>query len=94
MARLSIGAETLISIAFLVMCAEKILRLLRLFFIKVLPGSMPGNVLGPAVWCSRAFGSLKWLDSLVAVSMSVRAAYAPLAGSIRIELAVSFFSSP
>jgi hypothetical protein len=35
MARLSKGAETLISIAFLVMCAEKILRLLRLFLITV-----------------------------------------------------------
>ena len=33
MARLSKGAETLISMAFLVMCAEKILRLLRLFFV-------------------------------------------------------------
>lgn len=33
MAQLSKGAETLISIAFLLMCAEKILRLLYLFFI-------------------------------------------------------------
>jgi hypothetical protein len=32
MARLTKGAETSISMAFLVMCAEKILRLLRLFF--------------------------------------------------------------
>jgi hypothetical protein len=35
MARLSKGAETLISMSFLVMCSEKILRLLRLFFITV-----------------------------------------------------------
>jgi IS5 family transposase len=35
MARFSKGAETLISIAILVMCAEKILRLLLLFFITV-----------------------------------------------------------
>ena len=33
MARLAHGAETSISMAFLVMCAEKILRLLRLFFV-------------------------------------------------------------
>jgi hypothetical protein len=32
MARLVCGAQTLILMAFLVMCAEKILRLLRLFF--------------------------------------------------------------
>ena len=35
MARLSKGAETSISMAFLVMCAEKILRLLRLFFVAI-----------------------------------------------------------
>jgi hypothetical protein len=35
MARLPIGAETTISMAFLVMCAEKILRLLRLFFVAI-----------------------------------------------------------
>ena len=33
MARLPKGAETTISMAFLVMCAEKILRLLCLFFV-------------------------------------------------------------
>jgi hypothetical protein len=33
MARLAKGAETSISMAFLVMCAEIILRLLRLFFV-------------------------------------------------------------
>jgi hypothetical protein len=36
MARLPKGAETTISMAFLVMCAEKILRLLRLFFVAIL----------------------------------------------------------
>ena len=35
MARLIHGAETSISMAFLVMCAEKILRLLRLFFVLI-----------------------------------------------------------
>jgi transposase, IS5 family len=35
MARLPKGAETSISMAFLVMCAEKILRLLRLFFVAI-----------------------------------------------------------
>ena len=34
MARLTRGAETSISMAFVVMCAEKILRLLRLFFVR------------------------------------------------------------
>ena len=33
MARLAHGAATSISMSFLVMCAEKILRLLRLFFV-------------------------------------------------------------
>lgn len=33
MARLIRGAETSISMAFLVMCVEKILRLIRLFFV-------------------------------------------------------------
>lgn len=36
MARLAKGAETTISMAFLVMCAEKIRRLLRLFFVTIL----------------------------------------------------------
>jgi IS5 family transposase len=36
MARLAKGAETLISMAFLVMCAEKIRRLLRLLFVLIL----------------------------------------------------------
>jgi hypothetical protein len=36
MTRLKAGAETSISMAFLVMCAEKVLRLLRLFFALIL----------------------------------------------------------
>lgn len=36
MGRLAKGAETTISMAFLVMCAEKIRRLLRLFFVTIL----------------------------------------------------------
>ncbi len=36
MARLKAGAETSISMAFLVICAEKVLRLLRLFFALIL----------------------------------------------------------
>jgi hypothetical protein len=36
MARLTKGAETSISMAFLVMCAEKIRRLLRLFFVTII----------------------------------------------------------
>jgi hypothetical protein len=54
MARLTRGAEASISMAFVVMCAEKILRLLRLFFVLVLawfysllrlcaPGAMPSG---------------------------------------------------
>jgi transposase, IS5 family len=35
MARLPKGAENLISMAFVVMCAEKILRILRLFFVSI-----------------------------------------------------------
>ena len=49
MARLRKGAENLISMAFVVMCAEKIRRLLRLFFITIF------------AWL-RTF---KWLDSLL-----------------------------
>jgi hypothetical protein len=36
MARLVCGAQALILMAFLVMCAEKILRLLRLFFVLII----------------------------------------------------------
>jgi hypothetical protein len=43
MPRLAKGAETSICMAFLVMCAEKIRRLLRLFFVPILPGYALGN---------------------------------------------------
>ena len=50
MARLPKGAETSISMAFLVMCAEKILRLLRLFFVTIFSWifiwEWPGCLLG------------------------------------------------
>lgn len=36
MARLPIGVDNSIYMAFMVMCAEKILRLLRLFFVSIL----------------------------------------------------------
>jgi hypothetical protein len=58
MARPTNGAETSISMAFLVMCAEKILRLLRLFFVLIsawiysllrlcVPKAMSSTLLGP-----------------------------------------------
>ena len=58
MARLIHGAETSISMAFLVMCAEKILRLLRLFFVIIsawvtslirlcVPGAMSSQLMRP-----------------------------------------------
>jgi hypothetical protein len=60
MARLINSAENSISMAFLVMCAEKILRLLRLFFSLILawlysrirlcaPCAMPSYLLGSAL---------------------------------------------
>ncbi len=67
MARLSKGAEALISIAFLVMCAEKFLRLLRLFFSPSVPGSMPGNVLGARWVVLKSIWQLEMADSPVAV---------------------------
>jgi hypothetical protein len=42
MGRLSKGAVSSISMAFLVMCAEKILRLLRLFLSRFMPGFASG----------------------------------------------------
>ena len=43
MARLAKGAETTTSMAFLVMCADKIPRLLRLFFVTILFWSNAGH---------------------------------------------------
>jgi IS5 family transposase len=67
MARLSKGAETLISIAFLVMCAEKILRLLRLFFITVCAWFYAWQRPGAHWVVLRSIRQLKMADSLVAV---------------------------
>lgn len=93
MARLSKGAEVLISMAFLVMCAEKILRLLRLFFITVYalfyawqgPGTLWEEI--------RNIWNLEMLDTLVAVYICVSAAYPPLVGCIWTEPAVHIFRS-
>ncbi len=67
MARLPKGAETLISMAFVVMCAEKILRLLRLFFITIYAcfyaWQSPGAIL-ELLWSN---WQLEMTDSLVAV---------------------------
>ena len=59
MARLSKGAENSISMAFVVMCAEKIRRLLRLFLSLFLPGYATGNGQVVSGWDSGTFGSLK-----------------------------------
>ncbi len=67
MARLSKGAEALISMAFLVMCAEKILRLLRLFFITVCAWFYAWHR-PDALWEDlRTVWQLEMADSLVAV---------------------------
>jgi hypothetical protein len=67
MARLSKGAETLISIAFLVMCAEKILRLLRLFCITVCACFYAWQRPGARWVMIRSIWQLEMADSLVAV---------------------------
>jgi transposase, IS5 family len=59
MAGLSKSVENSISMAFVVMCAEEIRRLLRLFFITILPGYAPGNGQVVSGWGSGTFGSLK-----------------------------------
>jgi hypothetical protein len=58
MARLAKGAETSISMAFLVMCAEKIRRLLRLFLSLLLLGFTHGSGPHPHGWCLCTFGGL------------------------------------
>jgi hypothetical protein len=55
MARLPKGAETTISMAFLVMCAEKILRLVCLFFVAFYAWIYACQPLG---WLSLALGSI------------------------------------
>ena len=67
MARLSKGAETLISMAFVVMCAEKILRLLRLFFVTLCAWFYAWQRPG-ALWeLLRTIWRLEMADSVVAV---------------------------
>ena len=59
MARLPKGAETPISMAFLVMCAEKNLRLLRSFLSLFFPGYATGNGQAVSGLDSGTYGSLK-----------------------------------
>ena len=63
MARLNKGAENSISMAFVVMYAEKIQRLIHLLFITVLPGYAAGNGQVISGWGSGIFGSLKLTTS-------------------------------
>jgi len=67
MARLSKGAETLISMAFVVMCAEKILRLLRLFFVAICAWFYQWQGPGALLGVLRPIWQLGMADSLVAV---------------------------
>jgi len=55
MPRLAKGAETTISMAFLVMCAEKIRRLLRIFLSLSLLVSAADNGQADSRWCSGTF---------------------------------------
>jgi hypothetical protein len=67
MARLSKGAETLISMAFLVMCAEKILRLLRLFFVTLCAWFYAWQRSCALLEVLKTIWKLEMADSLVAV---------------------------
>jgi hypothetical protein len=58
MDRLPRGAETSNSMAFLGMCAEKVLRLLRLFLSLFMPGFVHGNLLAGPWWRSGTFACL------------------------------------
>jgi hypothetical protein len=60
MARLPNGAETTISMAFLVMGAEKILRLLRLFFVAFYAWIYACQPLG---WLLVALGNIRPLET-------------------------------
>jgi hypothetical protein len=94
MARLPKGAKSTISMGFVVMCAEKIWRLLRLFFVAIL-----------ACFCSRQWPRFLWIslrniwqlemaDSLAAIWPSVWVDIAPIVRSIWIQPADPFFRSP
>ncbi len=67
MARLSKGAETLISMVFRMMCKEKILRLLRLFFISICAWYDDSQRPGALLEVLRSIWQLEMADSLVAV---------------------------
>jgi hypothetical protein len=66
MARLAKGAETSISMAFLVMCAEKILRLLCLFFVAFYVRVCCCLRLGPLLVVLRNICQLETAELLVA----------------------------
>jgi hypothetical protein len=66
MARLPKCAETSISMAFLVMCAEKILRLLRLFFVTIYAWFCAWRCSGWLWGVPKAIGLLEIAESLVA----------------------------
>jgi hypothetical protein len=61
-ARLDKGAETPIFMAFLVMCAEKILRLRRLFFVAIFLGFTPCNGQACSGWRSGPSACLRQLN--------------------------------
>ena len=65
MARLPKGAETTISMAFLVMCAEKILRLLCLFFVTFYAWICACQPVGWLLVALRKIFPLKTAESLV-----------------------------
>jgi hypothetical protein len=67
MARLPKGAEALISMAFVVMCAEKILRLLRLFFVTICAWFYAWQRPYALLQVLRTMWQLEMADSLVAV---------------------------
>jgi len=67
MTRLSKGADTLISMSFLVMCAEKILRLLRLFFVTIWAWFYEWQRPGSLWEVLRSIWQLEMAVSLVAV---------------------------
>jgi len=66
-ARLAKGAENSISMAYVVMCAEKILRLLRLFFVTILAWSCISQWPRPLWRGLTNLWQLETDDSLVAV---------------------------
>jgi hypothetical protein len=65
MARLAKGAETSISMAFLVMCAEKIRRLLRLFFVIIFAWFYAWQRPGSLLMAIRNMWLLETVESLV-----------------------------